>query len=140
MISIATKAIVYKKYKSKFRYILVDEFQDISSGRAKLISALQDYNSDVQIFCVGDDWQAIFRFAGSDINLMKNFGENFGVFERSDLTTTFRCEDKITTEATDFILKNDFQYQKQLNPLTLATNQRSIFASKKQMKKLYYNQ
>jgi len=126
MISMATEAIIDKKYKSKFCYILVDEFQDISSGRAKLISALQDYSSDVQIFCVGDDWQAIFRFAGSDINLMKNFGENFGVFERSDLTTTFRCENKITIEATDFILKNDFQIPKAVNSTNII-NQPAIY-------------
>ncbi|WP_347832177.1 UvrD-helicase domain-containing protein [uncultured Planktomarina sp.] len=112
MISQATGFIQEGKYKNPFKYIMVDEFQDISVGRSKLVSALQSSNDDAQLFCVGDDWQAIFRFAGSDINVMKEFGSYFGKFERTDLSLTFRSEEKITNQATNFILKNDAQIPK----------------------------
>ena len=126
MISMATRFIEQNKYKSPFRYIMVDEFQDISSGRAKLVSALQKSDPDVQLFCVGDDWQAIYRFAGSDINFMRDFSDNFGTFERSDLSMTFRCEEKITVEATNFIIKNEFQISKSVSS-TNSTDQTSIY-------------
>lgn len=112
MISAATDHIQNGNYDSSFRYIMVDEFQDISVGRSNLIKAIQQVDPDVQLYCVGDDWQAIFRFAGSDINVMKEFGENFGTYERSDLTTNFRSEQNIVGEATNFILQNDFQIKK----------------------------
>lgn len=66
------------RYVSPFRHILVDEFQDISQSRARLVKALKRQDPDVRIFAVGDDWQSIFRFAGSDIHLMRHFGREFG--------------------------------------------------------------
>ena len=71
----ATK-ILKSKQNSKinsvfnFKYILVDEFQDISSNRGKLINALLDLNKDCKLFAVGDDWQSIYRFSGSDISFI----------------------------------------------------------------------
>jgi len=117
MIIGATDLIKSGTYKSPYRYIMVDEFQDISMGRAKLLSALQKSDPDVQLFCVGDDWQAIYRFTGSDINIMKNFEEHFGTYARSDLGTTFRCEKKITDQATHFILQNNFQIPKKVRSI-----------------------
>ncbi len=53
------KALAYVEsgqFRSPWRYILVDEFQDISASRARLIKALRKNNRDCSIFCVGDDW------------------------------------------------------------------------------------
>ena len=99
-------------YRSPFGYILVDEFQDISPSRARLLKALLDSSPKAQLFAVGDDWQAIFRFGGSDIAVMREFGVHFGPFERIDLTTTFRCADRIAGVATDFVLRNPAQIRK----------------------------
>ena len=90
---------------SPFGYILVDEFQDISPARARLLKALLDKSPGSQLFAVGDDWQAIYRFGGSDIAVMREFGERFGTFELIDLETTFRCSDRIAAVATDFMLR-----------------------------------
>ena len=94
MISRATDLVEAGRYRSPFGYILVDEFQDISPSRAKLLKALLDRSPGAQLFAVGDDWQAIYRFGGSDIAVMREFGEHFGAFERIDLETTFRCSDR----------------------------------------------
>ena len=78
MINRATKHVEVGRYRSPFGYILVDEFQDISPGRARLVKALLDQSADTQLFAVGDDWQSIFRFAGSDIAIMRKFRDYFG--------------------------------------------------------------
>ena len=112
MINKATEHVEAGLYSSPFNYILVDEFQDISPARARLLRALLDQSPSAQLFAVGDDWQAIYRFGGSDIAIMREFGERFGDNERVDLETTFRCSNRITSVATEFILRNPTQIRK----------------------------
>ena len=112
MINRAADLVEKGRYRSPFGYILVDEFQDISPSRARLLKALLDCSPGVQLFAVGDDWQAIYRFGGSDIAVMREFGYHFGAFERIDLATTFRCADRIAAVATDFVLRNPAQIRK----------------------------
>ncbi len=114
MINRATDLVERGHYRSPFGYILVDEFQDISPSRARLLKALLDSSPGTQLFAVGDDWQAIYRFGGSDIALMREFGDHFGAFERIDLATTFRCADRIAEVATDFVLRNPAQIRKRV--------------------------
>ncbi|WP_245440384.1 UvrD-helicase domain-containing protein [Neorhizobium sp. T25_13] len=117
------------RYVSPFRHILVDEFQDISQSRARLVKALKAQHPDVRIFAVGDDWQSIFRFAGSDIHLMRHFGGEFGgsfdgqsgIHRTVDLGRTFRSVDKIAFAAQAFVLRNPAQIQKQIIPAGIAT-------------------
>ena len=104
MINRAKEHVEAGRYLSPFCYILVDEFQDISPGRARLLKALLDQSPTVQLFAVGDDWQSIFRFAGSDIAIMREFGDHFGHTEQTYLETTFRCADRIAEVATKFVL------------------------------------
>lgn len=103
-----------KAYHS-YRYILVDEFQDISSGQARLLAALLKQSDDAQLFAVGDDWQSIYRFAGADVAIMLGFQERFVGNERIDLSTTFRCAEPIATAATKFILENKDQLRKEVH-------------------------
>ncbi|MDE0347719.1 MAG: UvrD-helicase domain-containing protein, partial [Boseongicola sp.] len=112
MISRAAEHVEAGRSRSRFGYILVDEFQDISPSRARLLKALLDGAPGAQLLAVGDDWQAIYRFGGSDIAVMREFGERFGAFERIDLGTTFRCADRISAVATDFVLRNPAQIRK----------------------------
>ena len=115
MINMATAHVESGRYQSPYRYILVDEFQDISLGRARLLKALVDQNEMIQLFAVGDDWQAIYRFAGSDIAIMREFQHRFGETARTDLETTFRCADSISDVATEFVLKNPAQITKDVS-------------------------
>ena len=112
MIARAADHVEAGRYRSPFGYIMVDEFQDISPARARLLKALLDFSPGAQLFAVGDDWQAIYRFGGSDIAVMREFGDRFGEFERIDLETTFRCADRISEVATDFMLRNPAQIRK----------------------------
>ena len=112
MIARAAAHVEAGRYQSPFGYILVDEFQDISPDRARLLKALLEQLPGTQLFAVGDDWQAIFRFAGSDISIMREFSQHFGVSEQLSLETTFRCVDRIAAVATEFILRNPAQIPK----------------------------
>ena len=114
MINRATEHVEAGRYRSRFGYILVDEFQDISPGRARLVKALLDQSRDAQLFAVGDDWQSIYRFAGSDISIMREFGDRFGHSEQTYLETTFRCADRIAEVATEFVLSNPAQIRKKV--------------------------
>lgn len=120
MVLRATAHVKNGRYDSPFRHILVDEFQDISTGRARLIKALKAQHADARVFAVGDDWQSIYRFAGSDIHIMRNFGAEFGgefagtpgIHRTVDLGRTFRSVDKIALTARRFVLKNPAQITK----------------------------
>ena len=124
MIVRATNHLRSGCFESPYRHLLVDEFQDISDGRAKLLLALKQQHPDARIFAVGDDWQSIYRFSGSDIHLMSEFGREFGgVFadedgiQRSvDLGRTFRSVDRIALPARTFVLKNPTQINKIVIP------------------------
>lgn len=133
MILRAAKHVETGRYRSPYRHILVDEFQDISEGRARLLKALKAQYADARLFAVGDDWQSIFRFAGSDIHLMRDFGKEFGgefagadrVHAVVDLGRTFRSVDKIAHPARKFVLRNPSQIEKTVKTLS-STEQRSI--------------
>ena len=114
MIDRATEHVEAGRYRSPFGYILVDEFQDISPARARLLKALLDQSPNCRLFVVGDDWQAIYRFGGSDIAVMREFSERFGNGERMPLETTFRCSQSIAEVATRFVLANPAQIRKQV--------------------------
>lgn len=129
MILRAAQYVETGKYVSPFRHILIDEFQDISQSRARLVTALKAQHPDVRMFAVGDDWQSIFRFAGSDIHLMRHFGAEFGgtfdgeagIHSTVDLGRTYRSVDQIAFAARTFVLKNPAQLQKQIVPAGIAT-------------------
>ncbi|MDD2932350.1 MAG: UvrD-helicase domain-containing protein [Methylotenera sp.] len=112
MITRAIQYIERGQYTSPHLYILVDEFQDISASRARLIKALMAQQANCSLFCVGDDWQAIYRFSGSDVSLTKDFSTHFGYTATSILDKTFRFNNKIGEVASRFISENPSQIQK----------------------------
>ncbi|MCU7936064.1 MAG: UvrD-helicase domain-containing protein [Candidatus Thiodiazotropha sp. (ex Dulcina madagascariensis)] len=112
MIKKATAYIENGESKPAYRYIMVDEFQDISPARAALVKVLRDKVPGCALFCVGDDWQAIYRFTGSDVTLTTKFQEHFGYTERVDLDKTFRFNNRISDVASRFVQENPGQLRK----------------------------
>lgn len=117
MISVAAKLVKSGRYRSPYKYILVDEFQDISPGRAELVNSLLHSMSNSALFAVGDDWQSIYRFAGSDIGGMTKFEQLFGPTNRVSLDTTFRFDNYAVATSSRFVLKNKAQISKRLNSI-----------------------
>jgi len=100
------------KYKSPYRAIIVDEFQDISRARIQLVDELFENRPDVRLLCVGDDWQSIYRFSGSDISMTTKFEEKYEDTIRVDLDKTFRFKDKLLRLSSTFVTQNPNQLKK----------------------------
>ena len=110
-----------------FKYIIVDEYQDISRQRFDLTKELSNL-CDAKIIAVGDDWQSIYAYAGSDITLFTRFKETFGYGLELRITKTYRNAQEIIDIAGGFIQKNTEQIQKALispkhtsNPVIIQT-------------------
>ena len=94
-----------------FDLILVDEFQDSSSARARLVKSLLRLKGKF-VLVVGDDWQSINRFTGADVSLMANFHDLFGKGPTLHLSRTYRSTQTIADVATKFVTKNPNQIKK----------------------------
>ena len=98
----------------KYDYILIDEYQDINYSRLLLVKKLIE-NNNPNVFCVGDDWQSIYRFTGSEISYLYNFDEVFNTKSyKVNLTNTFRFSNQMCELSNRFIQKNDKQIKKNL--------------------------
>jgi DNA helicase-4 len=106
MIAQAAEGLEDGSFSSPYRLILVDEFQDLSPGRARLVKALLAQHEDTVLFGVGDDWQAINGFAGSDLRLFMDFENVFGPTHEGALTKTFRCAQGIADVGAFFVQRN----------------------------------
>lgn len=118
MINTATKHIESGSHKQKYSYIIIDEFQDISIGRYQLVKAIKAKYPYCKLFCVGDDWQSIYRFSGSDIALFKDFEKYFGLRVKSKMETTYRFHNPLIALSSDFIQKNPEQEEKELGGIS----------------------
>ena len=112
MINSASNHIQKNRCLAPYRYVLVDEFQDISAGRMGMIAALN--RAGLAYFVVGDDWQSIYRFAGSDVRLLTSLGQRLGYVCNRSVGTTFRYSRKILKPTAAFIQRNPKQTQRTL--------------------------
>ena len=113
MINLASQYIRDGKYTNPYKYVIVDEYQDISRARFELLNCLRK-SCDYKLFCVGDDWQSIYRFAGSDIGFILNFKKYWGATEISRIETTYRFTEKLIEISGEFIMKNPAQIKKSI--------------------------
>ncbi len=96
-----------------YKYIIVDEYQDISKQRFDLVKALSKV-SDAKVIAVGDDWQSIYAFSGSDITLFTQFRSKMGYAKILKIIKTYRNSQEIIDIAGSFIQKNSTQISKSL--------------------------
>ncbi|MCD8294770.1 MAG: UvrD-helicase domain-containing protein [Clostridia bacterium] len=116
MINDSARAVeerMVSKEQLDFRYIIVDEYQDISRQRFDLTRALSNL-CDAKVIAVGDDWQSIYAFSGSDITLFTRFTEIMGYGDVRRITRTYRNAQEVIDIAGGFIQKNETQIRKSL--------------------------
>lgn len=113
MINLATDIVRAGQIPFSYKYIIIDEYQDISSSRFQLVKAIKD-QTNAKIMCVGDDWQSIYRFAGSDIELFTQFEKFFGKHELLRIEKTYRNAQELIDIAGQFVMRNNSQYRKDL--------------------------
>ena len=89
------------------KYLLVDEYQDFSKLFLALLSAIRTACPTARLFTVGDDWQAINRFAGSNVAYFNDFAHVFSEDAvRLEISTNYRCDRAIVDNARHFIKKS----------------------------------
>lgn len=101
------------KEKIDFKYIIVDEYQDISRQRYNLIKEISQL-CNAKIMAVGDDWQSIYAFSGSVLPLFTQFCNVVGYGCELKITHTYRNAQEIINIAGNFIQKNSNQIKKAL--------------------------
>lgn len=111
MINKAAHYIREGRYKNSYRYVIVDEYQDISKARCNLLKALRESN-DFKLICVGDDWQSIYGFSGSDVGYILNFKEYWGPSLVSHISNTYRFPQSLVDISGDFVMQNFDQIKK----------------------------
>ena len=99
--------------KLDFKYIIVDEYQDISRQRFNLTKELCKL-CNAKVIAVGDDWQSIYAYAGSDITLFTDFKNTFGYGLELCITKTYRNAQEVIDIAGGFVQKNLTQIRKAL--------------------------
>ena len=99
----------------KYDYIIVDEFQDISVDRYNFLKVLREGNPPAKLYCVGDDWQSIYRFSGSDMALFSQFSDYFGQTEINKIETTYRFGEPLVGLSSQFIQRNEAQIKKNIH-------------------------
>jgi DNA helicase-2/ATP-dependent DNA helicase PcrA len=103
---------VLKKYQERFKYILVDEYQDTNAAQYQLIRMLSDKYKNLTV--VGDDAQSIYRWRGADIRNVLDFQSNFPDNKLFKLECNYRSTKKILAFASEIIRHNEKQIDKKL--------------------------
>ncbi len=111
MINQAANLVQQKGAAKAYDYIIIDEYQDISAARFKLITEVRQ-RSGARLVCVGDDWQSIYRFTGSDISLFSDFGKFVGEHEKLFIERTYRNSQQLIDISAKFIQQNPQQLAK----------------------------
>lgn len=120
MINRATGILNQGQWRHDYTHVLIDEFQDISAGRMALAKSL--LRGGMAYFLVGDDWQSIYRFTGSQVRLFNEVQEYLGFTQRVSLTQTFRFGDSIAQPSARFVQQNPDQTQRALKSVDLESD------------------
>ena len=111
MISLATQNVKKLGIKQKYKYVIIDEYQDTSKVRFLLIKSIID-KTNAKLMVVGDDFQSIYRFTGCDLDLFLDFSKYFEEARVLKIQTTYRNSCELITTAGSFVMKNRKQIKK----------------------------
>ncbi|MFY8186754.1 MAG: ATP-dependent helicase [Flavobacterium sp.] len=103
---------ILKKVQNQYQYVLVDEFQDVNSLQVALIKQL--ITPKTQLFCVGDDWQSIYGFRGSNVDCIINFDKHFKRAKTIKLNLNYRSTQSIVGASNEVIKHNKFKIEKEI--------------------------
>ena len=122
MILKATDKIKSGTFISPWKYILIDEFQDISLARLELIKQIIAKTSGCVLNCVGDDWQAIYHFSGGKLEVTTRFSDYIGTYTLTKLEKTYRYNSSIALTVGAFIQANPEQFRKDVKAPCIDNN------------------
>ena len=118
------------RYQNLFKNILVDEFQDVNSLQVKLLDFL--LTDETQLFCVGDDWQSIYGFRGSNVDYIVNFEKHYKDAEVHKLDINYRSNQSIVGASNEVIKNNKNQISKEVRAFKNSLTKIQIYRAKKE--------
>lgn len=121
---------IKKLFANKYKYILVDEFQDVNSLQVRLLKQL--IKSETQLFCVGDDWQSIYGFRGSDVEYIINFKKFFEDSKIIKLDINYRSNDTIVNASNEVIKNNKYKIEKEIKSFNKTGKKIYLYCAKKE--------
>ncbi len=121
---------IEKAFNEKFDYILVDEFQDVNTLQVRLLHKLLNENN--QLFCVGDDWQSIYGWRGSEVDYIINFKKYFKNSKIIKLNINYRNNQIITSATNCLIKKNIFKIEKEIFSVNNSEKKIYLYLSQKE--------
>ena len=113
LIKLAIRYLRSGQIRTQFRYIIVDEYQDLSALRQEFLRLLLE-SSQANLFAVGDDWQAIYGFSGSRVDFTLNFRKFWGDFSLHRISKTYRFGLTLARLSSNFIMQDHTQIRKQI--------------------------
>ena len=113
MLNLATDIVDEHRYHHGYRYVIVDEYQDISASRFRLLHSMRQ-DRDYKLYCVGDDWQSIYRFNGSNVAYILDFEKYWGPSAICKIETTYRFSGDLLRLSSEFVCRNKRQIRKKL--------------------------
>lgn len=127
---------IANKYKDKLQYILVDEFQDVNNLQVELIKLLLTENT--QLFCVGDDWQSIYGFRGSNVNYIIEFEKHFENARTIKLNLNYRSTQNIVGASNEVIRHNKFRIDKDVRASKKSEHKIVVFSGNTEEENLQF--
>ncbi len=117
-------------FRDKFKYILVDEFQDVNTLQVRLLNYLLTH--DTQLFCVGDDWQSIYGWRGAELDYIVNFKKHFENPFIIKLDINYRSSDTIVRASNEVIKNNKYRIEKEINSINKEGKKIYLYCSQKE--------
>jgi DNA helicase IV len=131
-----TQADIAASYRSRFEYVLVDEFQDVNNLQVELIKLL--LTDRTQLFCVGDDWQSIYGFRGSNVSYIIDFAKHFPHASIVKLNLNYRSTQHIVGASSEVIKFNKYKVEKDIFSSRKSENKIVIFAGNTEEENIQY--
>ncbi len=143
MINKSLQVLEKNGLKKKWRYVIVDEYQDTSLTKFNLIKKIIDI-CQADFLAVGDDFQSIYRFTGCNLQIFLNFTQYFDYAKIFQIVNTYRNPQELINVAGSFIMKNKAQQRKNLisnkhleKPIIIYYHENKVSSLKETLKLAY---
>lgn len=123
-------------FRNRYRYILVDEFQDVNNLQVELVKML--LTDSTQLFCVGDDWQSIYGFRGSNVSYIIEFEKHFPNAQIIKLNLNYRSTQHIVDASNEVIRHNKFRIDKEIRASKRSEHKIVVFAGSSEEENLQF--
>jgi DNA helicase-4 len=127
---------IVTQFQKKYQYILVDEFQDVNNLQVEMIKLL--LTEKTQLFCVGDDWQSIYGFRGSNVSYIVEFEKHFPNSKTIKLNLNYRSTQNIVGASNEVIKHNKFKVEKEISASKISEHKIVVFAGETIQKNILF--